>query len=136
MHLKTRTWALISLLCFLGAFIFWRLGEQKSARDEAEQARSKTIAPTNAAALTNTVPRALLSTKTNAASTNLLLKYRLSNTTQNIDQLARNDNAILLRNALIDAKAPLNLAIPPHLRAQGAPGSYVVQARGLLDDKF
>src|SRR5258706_7357811 len=37
MRLKTRTWVVISLLCFIGAWYFWRLGEQKAARDPRNQ---------------------------------------------------------------------------------------------------
>jgi len=45
MPFRTRTWFIISLLCFLAAVIFWRLAERKTARDKA--------ARENAAALTN-----------------------------------------------------------------------------------
>jgi subtilisin-like proprotein convertase family protein len=63
--------------------------------------------------------------------------YRLSNTTKTLSQLMRDDRAILLANALIDTGSPLNLAIPPSLKApaQGN-GSYVVQAIGPIDNAF
>ena len=47
----------------------------------------------------------------------------------------RNDRALLLENALLDTAQPAP-AIPAHLRAQGDPGSYLVQARGQIDDAF
>jgi len=50
--------------------------------------------------------------------------------------LARKENAILLENALLDTEAPLNLEIPKALRAEGDPGSYIVQSKGPLDDGF
>ena len=50
--------------------------------------------------------------------------------------MQRSDTAILLENALLDTAQPATLAIPDHLRAQGDPGSYVVQARGPIDAGF
>jgi len=35
MPLRTRTWFIISALCFLAAAIFWQLAERKAARDKA-----------------------------------------------------------------------------------------------------
>ena len=60
---------------------------------------------------------------------------RLSNTTTPLRQLQRSDQAILLENALLDTTRPAP-AIPDHLRAQGDPGSYLVQARGPIDNAF
>ena len=141
MHLRTRTWFIISLLCFLVAAIFWQLAERKSARDKS--ARDQAAALTNApvavpAANPATVqPAAAPAAQTNAANgTKDPFPFRLSNTSKSIDQLSRSAQGIILRNALIDSSAPLNLAIPAHLRAAGDPGSYVVQSRGPLTDAF
>jgi subtilisin-like proprotein convertase family protein len=62
--------------------------------------------------------------------------YRLSNTRQTAGQLARNSHGLILRNALIDTAKPVHLNIPPHLRAKGAPGSYIVQSDRPLDQEF
>src|SRR5262249_7086934 len=73
---------------------------------------------------------------TNAISqTNASFPFRLSNTVKPIEQLTRSDNAILLRNALIDVTGPA-LSIPEQLRSKGDPGSYIVQARGKITDAF
>ncbi len=64
------------------------------------------------------------------------LALRLSNTPTPIGQLQRSDTAILLENALLDTARPATLPIPDHLRAQGDPGSYIVQARGPIDAAF
>ena len=48
----------------------------------------------------------------------------------------RSDHAVLLRNAFFDTSDPTPPNIPSHLRAEGDPGSFVIQARGLLDDAF
>ncbi len=61
---------------------------------------------------------------------------RLANTTNTVDELVRNDRAILLENALLDTAQPLGVRIPAPLRASADPGSYIVQARGPVDDAF
>lgn len=129
MPLRTRTWFIISALCFLVAAIFWQLAERKAARDKA--ARESTTATTNAPAASGAA--AVPAAATNAAlATNDPLRLRLSNTARTVDELSRSDRALLLRNAHIDSSLPVNLAIPPHLRSQGDPGSYIVQSRGPL----
>ena len=60
----------------------------------------------------------------------------LRNTSASIGQLIHSHTALLLENAMIDTALPVALSIPDHLRAQGDPGAYVVQSRGLLDDSF
>ncbi len=61
--------------------------------------------------------------------------HRLSNTKQTVGQLARKDKAILLANALFDTESAIP-AIPAELQAQGDPGTYIVQAKGPIDDGF
>jgi hypothetical protein len=63
-------------------------------------------------------------------------EHRLSNTTASVDELARSENSILLANALLDTRNPVVLNIPEHLRSKGDPGSYIVQSKGPLDDRF
>ncbi len=60
---------------------------------------------------------------------------RLSNSTASLGQLQQSDTGILLENALLDTAQPVP-AIPAHLRAQGDPGTYIVQSRGPLNDAF
>src|SRR5262245_55276137 len=126
MHFRTRTWFMISVLCFLGALIFWQLGERKAARDRSARERAAGLtnstpagpgggggpgtgaAPTNAAAAAPTNTAAVQ--KTNA------FPYRLSNTTKTVNELIRSDNALLLYNAHIDSSARVDLPIPAHLR--------------------
>ena len=143
MQLKTRTWFLISLMFFVAAAIFWQLGERKAARDKAARIarESAAAAATNGPAPAGvalpgqpTVPPAATAT-TNAALKNPFA-HRLSNTARTMGQLQHSESAILLRNALIDSTQPVNLAIPPHLRADGDPGSYVVQSRGPMTDGY
>ncbi len=156
MHLRTRTWFLISLLCFVGAAIFWQIAERKSARDQADLAARRAAAaaaapgtnanvspapastpgaPGTPAGATNAGP-AVTRTNASAIATNRFLRHRLANTSKNVGELSRSDSSLILRNALIDSSAPVDLAIPAHLRSTGDPGSYVVQARGPLTDAF
>ncbi len=65
-----------------------------------------------------------------------LLTYRLSNTREPLKQLERDTHAILLENALIDTRQPVNFQVPASLQSSGDPGSYVVQAAGTVDDAF
>src|SRR4051812_5341184 len=143
MRLKTRTWVIISLLSFIGAAYFWRLGDEKAARDRknAPQKAGPSNVTTKASQTSSSNP--LLISKvwqSNAAtpgiSTNGPFPYRLSNTTRRLNDLVRSDNAILLRNAWIDVSQGTALPIPAHLRAQGDPGSYIVQSRGIITDEF
>jgi subtilisin-like proprotein convertase family protein len=143
MYLKTRTWFLLSLVCFLGAVYFWRLGNERAARDKGPGSTNTNASPADGrrASSTNT-PLPLLSADTTNRlkpelhATNAPFPYRISNTTRTIGDLVRSDSAILLRNALIDSTSGAPLEIPPHLRSQGDPGSYIVQARGRATDAF
>ena len=63
-------------------------------------------------------------------------RFPLRNTPKSPAQLARSDKAILLENVLLDTDQPIALPIPDSLRAQGDPGTYIVQARAPLDDAF
>jgi subtilisin-like proprotein convertase family protein len=131
MPLRTRTWFIISALCFLAAVVFWQLAGRKAARDKAAREAAATNAPAGpgAPAATPAVPAVATNA---AAAANDPLRLRLSNTAKGVDELTRSDHALLLRNAHLDSTLPLNLPIPPHLRTQGDPGSYVVQSRGPL----
>lgn len=62
--------------------------------------------------------------------------HRLANTDKLLDTLARQDHALLLRNALLDTTQPLALPIPPSLKAGGEPGAFIVQARKQADAHF
>jgi subtilisin family serine protease/subtilisin-like proprotein convertase family protein len=61
---------------------------------------------------------------------------RLANTPAGLDELARSGHAILLENALLDTTLPIQLPIPPCLRAETEPGSYIVQARDGLSAAY
>ena len=62
--------------------------------------------------------------------------YRLRNTLRSIGELMRSETAVLLRNAFIDTAETLNLEVPENLRSEGDPGSYIVQARGPITERF
>ncbi|HEY5915274.1 MAG TPA: S8 family serine peptidase, partial [Verrucomicrobiae bacterium] len=145
-------WFGVSVLCFVAAAYFWRLGDRWAAQKAASHPAtndSKAAAPT-ARPMTNSKisPMRLLSQPGNlnfppvaaARETNAVtspLSYRLSNNHQkNLGELVRSDHAILLENALLDTTLPAALPIPDMLRAQSDPGSYIVQARGPIDVAF
>jgi subtilisin-like proprotein convertase family protein len=150
MRLKTRTWVLISLGCFVAAVLFWRLGDQRMAQRKSADTNPVPLLQTNAAQPTAQQeivapvisPANLVVTAEAAAEAapkqgeESEFAYRLSNTSASVDELAKNDKALLLRNALIDTAAGKSIAIPEALRSKNDPGSYVVQARGVLSDGF
>ncbi len=130
MRLKPRVWFLISLLLFAAAFWMWQYAEKRAAQRHAGQ----NVPAAKANVLKLQHPPL---TKTLAANAGAKGKsYRLSNTKQSIQQLLHNNHALILRNALIDTEVPVALKIPAHLRAKGAPGSYLVQADRPLDKAF
>ncbi|HYV26914.1 MAG TPA: S8 family serine peptidase, partial [Candidatus Eisenbacteria bacterium] len=140
MSWRPRTWFLLSLMFFIAAGWFWRLGNERTARNASPATNAPVKAsPTNTlaallslqpapAAKTASLPPVALAQKT--------FPYRLSNTTKPLKDLMRDDHAILLRNALIDTAEPAALKIPEPLRAKGEPGGYLVQPAGELDDAF
>jgi hypothetical protein len=153
MRWRPLLWLCLSLSFFVAALYFWRLGEKW--RTEKNASRQATLDTQLAAPKSNgggsafgplltrsgtlnsgaaSVP-ASANAATNAAKPSRFAN-RLSNTTKTLGQLTRSGNAILLENALLDTAQPLALSIPDHLRAQGDPGTYIVQSRGTLDNAF
>ena len=144
MFKRPLTWFVICLLCLGGARYLWKLGDRwtadkQSARDAQSPPKPKPSASAREVVIpVSTAPLVLLTqpqARTVAPKENKLA-YRLSNTPKTAGQLLRNPHAVLLENALLDTARPIALAIPAHLRAAGDPGSYVVQSRQPVDDKF
>jgi len=158
MRFTSRTWFLISLLSLVAALFFWLLGNrlqaEKKKPSSSSQPQANTLsppAPTRTFPLLtrlpgNAEPRALQVKKVkrdepaNALATATVpdpaFPHRLRNTVKPINQLAREDTAILLKNAFVDTTRPLTLALPEHLRSPSPPTSYVVQSRGPLTGDF
>ncbi|MDB6109487.1 MAG: Peptidase and in kexin sedolisin [Pedosphaera sp.] len=128
-------WFLVSLACLAGAIYFWRLGDRWRA-EKAHAAPAATPREAKPGAVMRAQGSATNAAGPTAAAASGPLAYRLHNTAQTLTQLARNDRAILLANALIDTGKPLDLGIPASLRAGLGHGSYVVQARGAVDAEF
>src|ERR1039457_2917534 len=150
MRPRPLAWLLLSVLCFAAAFYFWRLGDQWAAKKTAASpSQAHALSPTHhTSRITPAPPLPLLSQagtlnsppvtepETQPATRNTnRFALRLSNTTTPMGQLQRDDHALLLENALLDT-ARLVPSIPDHLRAQGDPGSYLVQSRGPINDAF
>src|SRR5437667_8281440 len=98
MHLRTRTWFIIRLLCFLAALVFWQLAERKAARDKAARDNAPALTNVPAAPVSNgaATPRPSAAAMAAAAGTNAVihaandsLLHRLSNTAKTIDELSR-----------------------------------------------
>ncbi len=155
MRQRPLAWFVLSLLCLTGAWYTWQWAEQRKASSRPAPPEIQPTVVTNAGASparpavaavrpASTAPLFMLTERlpeTTAAAAAATPKrdpfaHRLANTTRSVGELMREDRAILLENALIDTRQPLNFVIPEHLRATDDPGSYVVQARGPVDETF
>ena len=139
MRLRPTIWIIVCALILAGAWLlFFHGANRQLARNSAGSAPNSPVAggaPTKQSARTAAnVPASVVAssslTKTNP------FPFRLSNTTNAIGQLENDRHAILLDNAFIDTRAPINLAIPKNLQASGDPGAYIVQAPGRIDAAF
>jgi len=152
--MTSRTRSFVGLACALAVIGIWQLAHRRSALERLAPTNTatrpaKAASPNPALApdvrlLTNLVPPPALATPPvtaldastalapalAAAPVDPRFPRRLRNTPQSINELVRNDSAVLLRNALIDTATEVPLALPPHLKADAEPGSYVVQAKG------
>src|SRR5205085_2377944 len=145
MHLKPRTWFIISILCFLGAGYFWKLGDEKFARENPSKRPGAPTSNISATNLNSPPPApstpAVVVTNSQSSTASALpvdprFPLRLTNTKKPLRELMHIEQALMLRNALLDTREPLLLAIPPHLKAAHDAGSYVVQARGVISESF
>ncbi len=153
MRWRPFTWLLLSVFFFVAAAYFWRLGDEWAAKKvrpagliATNQPATKPLTkPAKQAAAfringqggsLNVPPKVSSSSTAPTNHVNPRLAHRLNNTTRTVGQLMHSDSSILLQNALIDTEQPVTLAIPERLRAQGDPGSYIVQSRRALDENF
>jgi len=128
MRFRPRTWLLVSLFLFAASYWVWNYAEKLNA-ERRTPAAQPTLAP-------RPVTPAPLSKVAKAPAPAKPKSLIVSNTRMSGKQLLRSNHAILLRNAWIDTDRPLKLDIPAHLRATGAPGSYIVQSSGPFDQRF
>jgi subtilisin family serine protease len=127
----------VSVLVLAGVMWFWPKSPRSGGAERADET-SRPPTTTERSVSRATAPDLISGDKSAEVlppPTNHLA-YRLSNTTRRVDELLRDDRAVLLENALIDTAQPLGFQIPEQLRAAAEPGSYIVQARGLVDGAF
>lgn len=151
MRTQRRSWFVLGvLLALAGGFAAWELARTPSRRAPAWLAPGGADAASDAPRAAQ-VPAAKLLTQPAVPGApapldedSKLLEtrrrthagLRLSNTTQTVAQLTRNDQAVLLRNAFVDTTRPAAFEIPQHLRASARVENYIVQARTRIDDSF
>ncbi|PAW82377.1 MAG: hypothetical protein B9S33_15225 [Pedosphaera sp. Tous-C6FEB] len=149
--MKSRYWFLLSLLLLVAAALCWQHGEslrqRHQPRDAATNATAKptvwervtrlpaalagrTNSPAPVATVTPAVPELL------SLSRDPRFPFRLRNSQKPDAAFFRSETAVLLRNALVETQEPLEMKMPAHLRAGEEPGSWVVQARGMIDQNF
>ena len=153
MRFSARTWAILSALLFVAAILLWRKGNEIEARKRLNApAVAKTNAPSKQGAtfdpfstktglqlasltLDPLKAEAIKGGKADAAEIKKRFPYRLQNTDKALNELVKDEGAVLLANALIDTRGALP-EIPEHLRAEGDPGSYIVQWKDAPDAEF
>jgi subtilisin-like proprotein convertase family protein len=147
MRFNSRTWSLLSVLLFVAAIFFWLKGNDLEARRRlaASTNQVKNTAPFDLATSRAThFPLAQLNLNSSPSPRSTRVQpdpnhYRLRNTSRDLDDLVHEDKAILLANALFDTANLRNgggVAIPAHLKSQGDPGSFIVQAAHAPDAAF
>ena len=147
MRSNLRFWFALSLLLVAGTILVGikgRRGDQDQPDRQARAAAAVQSEPAGPQApaehlspllTTPSVLAAHLGQPLPAANTNRA-RYQLSNVPQPIDLLQKSDSAVLMRNALIDTREPIDLAIPENLRAGENPGAYIVQSLGASTAAF
>ena len=154
MNRRKAIWSVVILAFLLGALFVWQhagpthVGSPAVAQPAASAEVHSPATADRVAQITvtpaSTAPFALftLNKDTNASVVTAAvkrterLKYRLSNTSETVGQLLSNPKALHLENALIDSSKPLDFTIPDSLKSEGDPGTYIVQARGSINDAF
>src|SRR5436190_14009481 len=124
MLVKTRAWILLGLLLLLGAGCLWHFARDRRAPGGAPfpQGNVDARAPSSRSSATNPVSVrgasgvgagfwVVATNVPNLRRTNNLLRYRLSNTREALQDLVRNGQAVLLRNAFIDTAAREGLEV-------------------------
>ena len=115
MRFSSRTWSLLSLMLFIAAAYFWLKGNELQER--RRKARQNVVAETNSKTAgidllspkTSRKPLAQLMAQANSASgqnqnvpADKAYPYRVRNTARDVNDLVREEKAILLANAMID----------------------------------
>ncbi len=149
--MKNRNWFLPCLLLLIAAALLLRQGEQRRQRELTGNTTNDTPAQPGLwerftrlpSVLTGRKPATAAKASPGSSSAHITslgddrqYPFRVRNTSKKDSELFRSETAVLMRNALIETLEPATMNIPAHLRAQGDPGSYLVQARGTIDDKF
>ena len=127
-------WIVVCLLCLAGAWYFWsESGERSATKNALKAPTSKTAAAApgaSGAPLTDPLKVSESEARTNR------LAWRLSNTGRTLGQMMKDSHAVLLENALIDTRQPVDFKFPAQLQTRGEPGAYIVQARSPINAAF
>ena len=142
MRARPLVWLTLGVICLVGILAYLRLAPrpvakpQSAASSTPSGSRLHREPTTNSYTIAESTAPAFLTGQTEPKPKRDPLAHRLSNTPKTAGQLLRDDNAVLLENALIDTSRPLGFSIPEHLRAPAKPGSYIVQAKGAVNNSF
>jgi hypothetical protein len=142
MRSSVRFWLALSFLLVAGGIVLWLKGRPEKSREAVAWSQAQgqpqptaTKAPALLSAPSVTAALGQEPAKPETASEKAA-RYQLKNVDQPIEALTRVDSAILMRNALIDTRQPVELPIPADLRAGENPGAYIVQAASAPTAEF
>ena len=135
MRARVLKWIVPCLLLLAGACLFWR-SSNRPAETVATAGHFSYTAPRPVLPGQSPDANKSMPARVKAALATNEFAMRLSNTPKSIGELINDRHAILLENALIDTRNPLNFSIPKNLQSSGEPGAYIVQARGPVDAAF
>ncbi|MFN3407958.1 MAG: S8 family serine peptidase [Limisphaerales bacterium] len=140
MFRKPMIWMVVGALAVAGLWLAVRPRQATPHFPAASAASAGTVAA-SATLAGASVPAVPLLSATNpaavppAALAAEFARYRVRNTAESLTTLARSPSALLLENATLDTARPLP-ELPAHLRAPADTASWMVQARGVMDDAF
>ncbi len=129
-----RMWALISVLLLIAAGISWKIAE----RQERQKLKQQPTTNTNVIS-TAKVDRVSTNLQQNVSASKSItakptIPIRLTNSDKNVTELVKLPNVLLLQNAIIDTSNNKPLPIPSILQTSTNSHSFIVQARGALND--
>ncbi|HYE30451.1 MAG TPA: S8 family serine peptidase [Methylomirabilota bacterium] len=135
MRFSTRTWALLSVMLFIGAIFFWLKGNEVSSQRQLTRPEGSNAVEALVPARSNATSVAPASAALAQVTPDPKFPHRLRNTAEPVSELAQRDSALLLANALIDTDLP-GFQIPSDLKAAGPTRNFIVQANSAVTPEF
>ncbi len=132
-----KMWAVISVLLFIAGGVSWQIGEwqeRQKLKQETPDATNNIVLTSNTDRVSTDLRVARSGSNSIARSGDGVLSRRLTNTDKSLAEIIKSPSVILLQNAIIDTSNGRPLQVPEILQAPTDTRSFIVQARGALND--